>query len=194
MPTTSPISLPHTIATDGEELTFVAERRDERGSYLEVRNRVAPGKGPPMHVHHRQEEGLTVEKGRIGYQIIGEEPEFAGEGETVVFSAGTPHRFWNAGEEELVCTGTIRPPDNIVYFLTEIYDALNRGSRGRPDPFASAFLLHRYRSEFDLCTLPGIVKKVIFPLYRLVGRVSGRYRRFANAPPPIDPATPTELR
>ncbi len=186
-------SYPHTIRVEGEELTFVGVHHDERGPWLEVRNRVSPEKGPPMHVHHRQEEGLTVEQGRIGYQIEGEEPEYAGVGETVIFAPGTPHRFWNAGTEDLVCTGFIRPPENGEYFLTEIYDSTNRSGNGRPDPFDAAWLLHRYRSEFDMLVIPGFVKKVIFPLQRTIGRLTGRYRRYADAPPPIDPDSPVEL-
>lgn len=181
---------PHTIRTEGEELTFVGVCRDERGDWLEVRNRVAPDKGPPMHVHLRQEEGLTVEQGRIGYQIEGEEPEFAGVGETVVFAPGTPHRFWNAGAEDLLCTGFIRPPENAEYFLTELYDSINRSGGERPDPSEVAWLLHRYRSEFDMMAIPDFVKKVIFPLQRTIGRLTGRYRRYDDAPPPINPDTP----
>jgi hypothetical protein len=42
---------PHTIDNGGEErLTFVGVGRDERGEYLEIRNSVDPGAGPPMHV------------------------------------------------------------------------------------------------------------------------------------------------
>jgi mannose-6-phosphate isomerase-like protein (cupin superfamily) len=188
-----PYTYPHTIQTDVEELTFVGIRRDDRGDWLEVHNRVAPDKGPPMHVHHRQEEGLTVEQGRIGYQIEGEEPEFAGVGETVIFAPGTPHRFWNAGSQELLCTGFIRPPENVEYFLAEIYDSINRSGNGRPESFEAAWLLHRYRSEFDMTSIPGFVKKVIFPIQRTIGRLTGRYRRYADAPPPIDPNTPVEI-
>lgn len=184
---------PHTISNEGEELTFVAERRDERGPWLEVTNRVAPGKGPPMHVHHRQEESLTILKGRIGYQIPGEAEQFAEEGETVIFSPGTPHRFWNAGEDDMECTGYIRPPENVEYFLTEIYESIGRSGKGRPDPFEAAYLLGRYRSEFGMNDIPGFVTAIIFPLQRLIGRLTGRFRRYADAPEPIPVERPVEL-
>ena len=181
---------PHVIRTDGEELTFVAEHEDEEGRWLEVRNRVAPGKGPPMHVHYRQEESLTVTKGRIGYQVEGEAEQFAEEGETVHFPAGTPHRFWNAGSEEMECSGYIRPPENVEYFLTEIYDSINRSGGRRPDPFDAAFLLGRYRTEFGMNDIPGFVVGVIFPIQRFVGGLLGRFRRYRDAPEPM-PATTT---
>ena len=105
---------PHTIENGhGEQLTFLRRVTTPRGEVVEVENRVQPGSGPPMHVHYHQEESLTVVQGRIGYQRPGEEPRFAGMGETVTFGAGEPHRFWNAGEDELRCTGQIGPPDSI---------------------------------------------------------------------------------
>jgi hypothetical protein len=59
----------------GEELTFVGTRTDERGEYLEARNTVKPGSGPPMHVHRLQEESLTVERGTMGWQRQGDEEQ-----------------------------------------------------------------------------------------------------------------------
>jgi hypothetical protein len=60
---------PRTIDNGGgEELTFLGIRTDERGEYLEARNTVKPGSGPPMHVHRLQEESLTVERGTMGWQ------------------------------------------------------------------------------------------------------------------------------
>ena len=71
-------------------------------------------------MHHLQEEALTVEHGTIAYELEGGPERTAGPGESVTFAAGESHRFWNAGVDELVGTGYIRPPDNIEYFPTEI--------------------------------------------------------------------------
>ena len=181
---------PHTISNGGgEELTFVARKRDERGEYLEVRNRVAPGSGPPMHVHFLQEEGLTVEEGTIGYQVEGEEKTFVGKGERVVFAPGISHKFWNAGESDMLCVGYIRPPDNIEYFLTEIYASTKENGGERPNGFDAAWLAHRYRNEFAITEIPRFVQKTIFPIQRLIGKLMGRYKKYANAPEPIQPRT-----
>src|SRR3712207_1277324 len=113
---------PYTIdnGAGGERLTFFRRVPGAKGDRLEVENVVEPGAGPIMHVHYHQEEALTVVQGRIGYQRLEEPARFAGRGETVAFQAGQAHRFWNAGEEELRCTGYIEPADNIEYFLGEI--------------------------------------------------------------------------
>ncbi|MGZ8379900.1 MAG: cupin domain-containing protein, partial [Gemmatirosa sp.] len=63
---------PHTIDNGaGERLTFLRRVPGVRGDRLEGENVVAPGAGPPMHVHYWQEEALTVQRGRIGYQRLG---------------------------------------------------------------------------------------------------------------------------
>lgn len=177
---------PHTIENgSGEYLTFVRRANDADGEYLEVENRVTPGAGPPMHVHHLQEEALTVRKGRIGYQVLGEEPKYAGQGETVTFKAGVAHKFWNAGDDELECTGYVRPPDNIEYFLTEIYASTKANGGKQPHPVDAAFLAKRYASEFDILEIPQFVQKTVFPIQRLIGRMTGRYKKYHGAPEPV---------
>jgi quercetin dioxygenase-like cupin family protein len=179
-------SYPHTIDNGGgERLTFLRRVIGPNGERLEVENFVSPGAGPPMHTHLRQTEALTVVEGRIGYQRPGEAPAFAGPGETVTFKPGDAHKFWNAGETTLRCTGYVEPPDNIEYFLTEIYDSMRRNGGHRPDGFDVAYLMHRYRSEFVMNEVPAPVQRVVFPIQRAIGRLLGRYKRYAEAPAPV---------
>ena len=78
-------SYPHTIDNGaGERLTFVRRVGDR----LEVESIVEPGSGPPMHVHHHQEEALDGRAGRVGFQRPGEPEQFAERGETVRVQAG----------------------------------------------------------------------------------------------------------
>jgi quercetin dioxygenase-like cupin family protein len=176
-------SYPHTIENGaGERITFL--RRVEGSDRLEVENIVKPGSGPPMHVHRLQAEALTVQEGRIGYQRPGEEPRFAGPGETVVFEPGEAHKFWNAGEEDLRCSGYVEPADNLEYFLGALYESQRKSGGGRPNPFDAAFLARRYRSEFGMLEIPAIVQRLAFPLLVAVGRLLGRYGKYADAPVP----------
>jgi quercetin dioxygenase-like cupin family protein len=169
----------------GEELTFVGLRTDERGEYLEARNTVKPGSGPPMHVHRLQEESLTVERGTMGWQRQGDEEQVAREGETVTFAPGEMHRFWNAGDEDLVCTGYVRPPDNLEYFLTQIYASTRANGGKRPRFFDAAYLLSRYRSEFGMADIPAPVQRFVIPVVVAFGRALGRGKRFEGAPEPV---------
>ncbi|HEX6063259.1 MAG TPA: cupin domain-containing protein [Longimicrobiales bacterium] len=182
---TSMYDYPHTIENGhGERLTFRRRVRTPAGERVEGDNLIKPGAGPPMHSHHFQEEGFTVVQGRLGYQLLGESPQYAKAGESAVFPAGVPHRFWNAGDSDLICESYCSPPDNIEFFLTSIFDAQKRGQRGRPEIFAAAFLAWRYRSEYTLFDMPRLVQKIAFPAIVLVGTLLGKYRKFAQAPQP----------
>jgi mannose-6-phosphate isomerase-like protein (cupin superfamily) len=169
----------------GERLTFLGVQEDERGPYLHVRNVVQPGDGPPMHVHHRQDEGLTVQRGRVGYQRAGEPPQFAGPGESVTFRRGEVHRFWAEGDEPLECEGWVGPPENFEFFLTRLFASIERSGGRRPGLYDAAFLLTRYRAEFGMTEIPRPVQRVLFPVVLAVGRLLGWHRRYADAPEPV---------
>lgn len=173
---------PHTIQNKhGEKLTFLRME----GQRVIVENFVQPNAGPPMHVHFSQDECLTVVKGKIGYQIQGQSPQFAGPGETVLFKRGVPHRFWNAGDDVLHCEGWVDPAENLIFFLTSIYVAIDQGKGNQPEIFDSSYLGWRYRREFDMTETPGIVKKVIMPVTYFIGLLLGKYEKFKNAPQPL---------
>jgi hypothetical protein len=138
-----------------------------------------------MHTHCYQTEALTVVQGRIGYQCRGEAPRYAGPGETVTFLPGESHKFWNAGRDDLRCTGYVEPPDNIEYFLTELYASTKRNGGRRPDPFDAAYLVRRYRSEFSIDDVPAAVQRFVFPLQVAIATLLGRYTRYADAPDPV---------
>ena len=177
---------PHTITNPtGETLIFKEIISETDGDKLLVENYVTPKNGPPMHTHFLQDEALTVVSGQIGYQVQGDQPKYAGVGETVVFERGTPHRFWNAGEEVLHCTGYIKPANTIVFYLSSIYAAQNKSGTERPEKFDSAYLFKRYANEYDMPEISGFVKKVIIPITYYIGKVLGKYKHFENAPVPL---------
>jgi mannose-6-phosphate isomerase-like protein (cupin superfamily) len=174
---------PHTIDNGGgERLTFSRPVPGRNGDRIVGENLVRPGGGPPMHVHYHQEEVFTVIQGRLGYQTLGAPELFAAPGETVTFKRGVPHRFWNPGPEDLRCSGVVEPADNLEYFLTEVFDSMKRNGGKQPDPFDAAFLLTRYRNENAMLAIPWAVQTFVFPVLLVVGKLLGRYRRYADAP------------
>lgn len=179
------IILPHTIENSrGEKLTFLRIGNKNGVEYLEGENEVMPNAGPPMHVHYRQDESFTVLSGKMGYQCPGEEKKFAGPGETILFKAGTPHKFWNAGQDLLRCTGYISPAGNAIYFLSQIFKSAKE-NKGRMGIYDAAFLLDRYKSEFGMLEIPPFVRKAIFPTVLLVGNLIGKNKKFKDAPPSL---------
>jgi hypothetical protein len=61
---------------------------------------------------------------------------------------------------------------------------LNRGENKQPELFDAAYLTCRYSREFDTPEIPGFVKKVIMPVVYFIGRLTGKYRKFKDAPKP----------
>lgn len=181
-----PFPLPHTISNPlGEVLIFKAIEIEDGVKKMIVQNKVEPGAGPPFHVHFKQDESLTVTKGRMGYQIDGQEEKFLQEGESIIFRKGEMHRFWNAGDDTLECTGWVKPANSLDYFLTGFYNSVTKSGKAEGDPFDSAFLMTRYKSEYDVKVIPPFVKKFIFPITVFVGKLLGKYKHFKDAPAPV---------
>jgi hypothetical protein len=178
---------PHTIENGaGERLTFV--RRIKAPSATGSRSRTSsnPAADPrctPTATRRRSSRSSRGESATSGPES--QPPRFAGPGETVVFEPGEMHRFWNAGEEDLLGTGYIQPADNVEYFLTAIFESQRKNGGRRPDLFEAAFLSRRYRSEFWMAGIPTLVQRFVFPLVVTVGRLLGRHRRYAGAPEPV---------
>lgn len=169
----------------GEMLTFVRRYVKNDVEYVEAYNEVKPGAGPPMHVHHLQDESLTVVEGLLAAQVKGEEVKYFRPGQTAFFARGVAHKFWNAGEGLLKCKGFVSPVYNVEYFLSEIFRSTRESGNGQPQTFDAAYLLKKYKTEFDMQEVPWIVKKVIFPLTLFTGRLKGLHKRYADAPDPI---------
>jgi len=179
-------SYPYTIDNGhGESLTWLRVVREAGGDRIEAEGRAQPGAGPPMHVHYLQEEAVRVVSGKVGYQLLGGEEQFAGPGELVMWPPGTAHRWWNAGADELVTTGWCKPAGNIEFFLGAIFASVKETGQGRPSIFDAAYLTTRYRSEYAMLAIPIAVQRIVFPMVILIGRMLGKYTKYANAPAPI---------
>jgi len=179
---------PRTVENGGgETLIFLGTERTPEGERANIGGSARPGAGPPMHVHYLQDEIVTVDAGRVGHQVLGEEAKFAGPGETVAWPAGTAHRWWNAGDTEARMTGWCIPPGNVEYFLSSIFDSMKQHGGKRPGLFDVAFLTTRYRSEFAMLDMPKPVRTIVIPVLYALGSLLGKHRKFKDAPEPVTP-------
>jgi quercetin dioxygenase-like cupin family protein len=179
------IKFPHTITgITGEKITFLKTYVKDGVEILEGEVEVQPKAGPPMHTHYRQDESFTIVSGTMAYQVLGQEVQYAYPGDNVLIKAGIAHKFWNPGDEILKCKTYVTPPDNFIYFITELYKSIN-ANKGKPAMFDGAFLLTHYKTEFAMHEIPAFVQKFIFPIVLLVGKLTGKNRKFSNAPTPL---------
>lgn len=177
---------PHIISNGGgETITFTRVVQGAEGDWGEGENLIQPNAGPPMHTHHLQDEAFTVVHGKLAVQVLGEAPQYLYSGESAIFKAGIPHKFWNAGDEPLLCKVRVTPALNLEYFLTEIFKSTAANGGKRPSLFDAAWLLNQYRSEYELLDIPKSVQRLVFPIVLAVGRLLGKYKKFEDAPPAV---------
>jgi quercetin dioxygenase-like cupin family protein len=82
----------------GRDLIFKVTG-DETGGLLDYFVvEVGPHGGPPLHVHHKQEETIHVVKGRFKVRIGEDEVELA-EGGFAYLPSGEPHAFLNLTDD-----------------------------------------------------------------------------------------------
>ena len=79
---------------------------------------------PPVHVHHRTEEGFYVLSGTYGF-LVDERRFELNAGSHVLVRRGQAHTFWNAGREAARCLIVLTPPGFAEYFR-ELADGLAR--------------------------------------------------------------------
>jgi mannose-6-phosphate isomerase-like protein (cupin superfamily) len=149
--------------TDGELLSF---EQFVRGGTPEV----------PEHIHPRQEECFVVVSGRMGVRAAGRE-HILGAGEEVVVPPGTPHTFWNAGEEELHHVVELRPALEHEAFFETVFGLQRNGrfpveGEGRPpNPLQGALLVLGYGNYLAKPPIP--VQRALFGPLVLLGRLLG---------------------
>lgn len=123
----------------GRDLLFKVTGEDTGGAFDYFIVDVAPKGGPPLHVHHSQEETIHVLKGR--YKIrIGEDVFHCGEGGFAYLPSGVPHTFLNLTDD---------PGEIIVIYVPggghKFYEEFGPASRnGVPDPKVIGALFAKY--------------------------------------------------
>lgn len=169
------------INKNGETLTITKSGTETNGLITEFEGTDEPGIGPPMHVHFKQEEMVKVTKGKMRVKTLTKEFSLV-EGQEYLFAPGEAHQFWNEGDETLHYKGYVKPSNNYEYFIKHIYQSANKANDDKPGPFDAAFLLTKYKSEMDMLVIPKPVKSILFPIFLAIGKVTGKYKKYADAP------------
>ena len=141
---------------------------------LELEGSAPPkGEGPPLHVHVVEREEGKVVAGILS-AVVGGETIKVRAGESVVFPAGVPHRWWNAEDQPLQVKGRIVPVADLDRYLQAVFTVANSGQAGRMPLFYIAHVMYRHRRTQRLA--PWLVWRVVFPAIVFVGWMLGKYR------------------
>lgn len=93
---------------------FRATSAETGGAFAVWEDHVPEGSGPPLHIHHAEDELFCVLTGRILLQA-GDARAEAGPGWTVTILRGTPHAF--RGLEPSTAMVTLTPGAGAQFFL-----------------------------------------------------------------------------
>ena len=123
----------------GRDLVFKLTGEDTRGALDYFVCEVAPHGGPPLHVHHRQDETIHVLSGRFKVRI-GDEEHILDPGGLAYLPAGLPHAFLNL---------TDQPTEVIIVFAPggghKFYEELGPATRnGTPDRAVVAAIFEKH--------------------------------------------------
>jgi quercetin dioxygenase-like cupin family protein len=92
----------------GDVYRFLVTGAETAGAYFAMEAIVAPGGGPPTHIHRREDETFYVVEGQCSI-LLGEEWITAGVGDFVNVPRGTVHRFENQSSEAMRMILTFTP-------------------------------------------------------------------------------------
>jgi mannose-6-phosphate isomerase-like protein (cupin superfamily) len=138
----------------GERLLFRKTSSDTGGEAVVLETFVKPdGFVAAAHVHPYQEERFVILDGSVGF-VLGGKEFVAGPGEKLTVPTGTPHRFWNAGEEEARFVCEVRPALQFEQLIETMFALASDGktnSRGLPNPLRLAVIAN---ATFDTVRLP----------------------------------------
>ena len=114
--------------------------------------------------------------GIAGFQVGSARVE-AEVGTGQVIAPGTPHTWWNGGNDELRLRAVLRPALSTEAMLRALFAAANRRGAALPDAFTGARWMLRVKPEYQLVRPPVLVQRVVFPLTVLIGTLLGKYPR-----------------
>ncbi len=127
--------------------------------------------GTPEMVHPLQDESFEIVSGSLNFRIGGQERRLEA-GESLLIPKGTPHKWWNASDEETHALVELRPALRSEEVFANIYGLFNEKG-AVPNSLQMAVLFNEHFEEGQLTKPPLLVQKVMFGMLAPVGRLLG---------------------
>jgi mannose-6-phosphate isomerase-like protein (cupin superfamily) len=160
----------------GERIVFHQTSAETNGEAVVFETFVQPnGFVAAAHIHPTQEERFEIISGRLGLKMGGKEV-VAKPDETLTIPAGTPHRFWNAGDDEVRFRCTVRPALQFEQLLETMFALAADGKtnrKGMPNPLRLAVIARAHFNVVRLPFPPAFVQRLGLALGAPLGRLLG---------------------
>ena len=170
----------------GERIVFRRRSRDTDGEFLEMSLVLGPsGFVAAEHVHPNQEERFEISGAPAMFRVAGKERLYL-PGEVAIVPAGTPHVWWNPGDEEVTTLIRFSPALDTETFFETFFGLARDGKVGRkglPGPLQMMVLARAYHREMQL---PRARQRVLYPVAVAVAPIGralgyrGRYDAYSG--------------
>ena len=172
----------------GERLVFRKTSRDTGGQAVVIETFVQPnGFVAAAHVHPSQEERFEVLRGSVGFKI-GRKKMVAGPGRRITVPAGTPHKFWNAGDDEAHFVCEVRPALQFESLIETMFGLASDGKtnrKGMPNPLRLAVIANAHFDTVRLPYPPAIVQRIALAAGAPLGQLLGYGATYVPAGEPL---------
>jgi mannose-6-phosphate isomerase-like protein (cupin superfamily) len=169
----------------GERLRFLKTARDTGGQAVVVEVTVEPnGFVAAAHVHPHQSERFEIVSGVVAFKL-GRDKLEARAGDIVEVRPGTPHKFWNAGEDEAVFVTEVRPAlqfEQLIETMFSLAAAGKTNRKGMPNPLRLAVIARVHFDDVRLPFPPVWMQRTGLALGAPLGRLVGYGATYEPAP------------
>jgi quercetin dioxygenase-like cupin family protein len=160
----------------GERLVFRKTSRETNGEAVVLETFVKPsGFVAAAHVHPYQEERFQVLRGTVGFRL-GRKKLVAEPGQRVTVPAGTAHKFWNAGDDEVHFVCEVRPALQFEQLIETMFGLAADGKTNRkamPNPLRLAVIARSHFDDVRLPFPPAWMQRIGLALGAPLGRLFG---------------------
>ncbi|MGH3005839.1 MAG: cupin domain-containing protein [Gaiellaceae bacterium] len=169
----------------GEVLVFHRTSEETDGESVLVETIVRPhGFVAAAHVHPHQTERFEVLEGLLGLRV-GDKELVARPGDVAVVAPGTPHRFWNAGEDEARFLCEVRPALKFESLIETMFTLAAEGKtnrKGMPSPLRLAVIAKAHFDTVRLPFPPAVLQRAALAVSAPLGRLLGYQPTVVGAP------------
>jgi mannose-6-phosphate isomerase-like protein (cupin superfamily) len=172
----------------GERLVFYETAGETGGKRVVFETIVRPdGFVAAAHVHPFQTERFEVLAGTLGVRRGKEQAELRA-GDAVTIPSGTPHRFWNAGEDDVRFVCTVTPALRFERLIATMFGLAADGKtnrKGMPNPLRLAVVARAHFDDVRLPFPPAGLQRLGLALGAPVGRLLGYGPTYLPAGEPV---------